>query len=114
MQDWVRDCDGKPVWMNCPYNISVLAQWVTYAHQQSQRGCTVICLLPYWRNYPWFQIVKDYAEIRLPGAKLVLDGFGPKAGNAAAICRRENTKALSQSSVKTKRDFARIGWIHRQ
>ena len=80
VQDWVRDCDGKPVWMNCPYNISVLAQWVTYAHQQSQRGCTVICLLPYWRNYPWFQIVKDYAEIRLPGAKLVLDGFGPKAG----------------------------------
>ena len=32
------------------------------------------------RNYPWFQIVKDYAEVRLPGAKVILDGFGPKLG----------------------------------
>ena len=79
-QDWVRDCGGKPAWCNCPYNLSVLSLWVNYAYQQSQRGCTVISLLPYWRNYPWFKVVKDYAEIRLPGARVILDGFGPKKG----------------------------------
>jgi hypothetical protein len=40
----------------------------------------VICLLPYWRYYDWFRIVKDYAELRLPGARVILDGFGPKTG----------------------------------
>ena len=79
-QDWVRDCCGKPVWMNCPYNLTVLGQWVSYAHQQSQQGCTVISLLPYWRNHDWFSLVKDYAEVRLPGARVILDGFGPKVG----------------------------------
>ena len=79
-QDWVRDCGGKPAWCNCPYNLSVLGQWVNYAYEQSQRGCTVICLLPFWRNYPWFQLVQKHAEIRLPGASVIHDGFGPKKG----------------------------------
>jgi hypothetical protein len=80
VQDWLKDCGGKPVWMNCPYNMSVLPNWVKYGYEQSQRGLELISLLPYWRNYPWFSIVKDYAEVRLPGARVVFDGFGPKAG----------------------------------
>jgi hypothetical protein len=79
-QDWVRDSRGKAVWMNCPYNKTVLDQWVTYAYQQSQLGCTVICLLPYWRRHEWFKLLRDYAEVRLPRDRVILDGFGPKEG----------------------------------
>lgn len=79
-QDWLKDCGGKPVYCNPPYFKTVLGEWVKYAYDQSQRGCDVICFLPYWRNYPWFATVKQFAEVRLLGARVILDGFGPKEG----------------------------------
>jgi len=110
IQDWVRDCGGKPVWCNPPYNLTVLGLWVSYAYQQSQRGCTVICLLPYWRHYPWFQIVKDYAEVRLPGARVILNGFGPKAGKQCGNLPPREYESLIVIFRQRQRGFC-SNWI---
>ena len=81
VQDWTKDCGGKVVWCNPPYNAAVLHLWVKYAWEQSQNGCTVVAMLPFWRNYDWFwDYVKPFAEVRIPGDMVVLNGFGPKTG----------------------------------
>lgn len=79
-QDWLKDCGGKVIWMNCPHNKLVLPEFVEKSYTESQRGCVTINLLPFWRNYAWFNLVKQYAEVRLFGAPLIMKGFGPKEG----------------------------------
>ena len=81
-QNWQKDSHGGLVWCNSPFHMSVLPDFVTMAHRESQRGdgCTVICLLPFWRNYPWFELVKKYAEVRLPGKLVIGEGFGAMEG----------------------------------
>jgi hypothetical protein len=87
-QDWTKDCEGKIVWCNPPYNASVLHRWVKYVWEQSQNGCVVVAMLPFWRNYDWFwHFVKPFAEVRIPGAMVVLDGFGPKTGKQCGNVR---------------------------
>jgi len=80
-QDWVADCGGKIVWCNPPYHLLVLGQWVEKSWRESQRGCVVVAMLPFWKTHDWFwTYVKSYAEVRYPGALVILDGFGPKTG----------------------------------
>lgn len=51
-QDWSKDI----CWMNPPYGREIGA-WVKKAYEESQRGATVVCLLPartdtnWWWNY---------------------------------------------------------------
>jgi hypothetical protein len=88
IQDWTKDCGAKIVWCNPPYNASVLPRWVKYAWEQSQNGCTVVAMLPFWRNYDWFwDYVKPFAEVRIPGDMVVLEGFGPKTGKQCGNVR---------------------------
>jgi hypothetical protein len=87
-QDWTRDCGGRIVWCNPPYNASVLQLWVKYAWEQSQNGCVVVAMLPFWRNYDWFwRYVKPFAEVQIPGDMVVLNGFGPKTGKQCGNVR---------------------------
>jgi uncharacterized small protein (DUF1192 family) len=80
-QDWKKDCMGKVIWCNPPYHKKVIANWVEKAWREAQRGCVVLCMLPLWRSHGWFaEYVKAYAEVRISGAPVVLQGFGPQQG----------------------------------
>src|SRR5208283_3875924 len=54
-QDWVADCGGKPIFMNPPFAFGTLEKFVEKAHLESQRGATVVCVLPFYKSYPWFR-----------------------------------------------------------
>lgn len=48
-QDWSKDI----CWMNPPYGRSI-SQWVKKAYEESQRGATVVCLLPARTDTKWW------------------------------------------------------------
>lgn len=80
-QDWKTDCQGKVIWCNPPYHKEVITDWVKKAWTEAQRGCVVVCMLPLWRSHGWFsEYVKAYAEVRISGAPIILQGFGPQKG----------------------------------
>lgn len=83
-QDWVRHCAGKIIFCNSPHNKLILAKFVEMAYEASQRGATVVCVLPYWHTVReadgWFQkYVVPYAEVRFFRDRVIFDGFGPMA-----------------------------------
>jgi hypothetical protein len=111
-QDWVKDCGGRIVWCNPPYNLSVLHLWVKYAWEQSQNGCAVVAMLPFWRNYDWFwRYVKPFADIRIPGAMVILDGFGPKSGKQCGNIRGPTDYETIIAVFRKSQTGAISGWI---
>jgi phage N-6-adenine-methyltransferase len=83
-RDWVADCGGRPIFMNPPYKFGTLEQFVAKAHSESQRGAIVVCVLPFYKSYPWFrQIVWEHAEIRMIQGQVIFSGYGPQAGKCA-------------------------------
>ncbi len=68
-QDWVesaRRAGIPPVfWCNPPYSRGMVEAFVQKAYEESQRGATVVMLLPTRTEQPWFHdIVLPNAEIR--------------------------------------------------
>jgi site-specific DNA-methyltransferase (adenine-specific) len=56
---------GHTVWLNCPYNRDGILAWVAKAYQESQRGTTVVCLLPAHTHAHWYhKYCQAHAEIR--------------------------------------------------
>ena len=53
--DWYdQDCDSASVfWMNPPYGRQIW-KWVQKAWEESQKGATVVCLLPARTDTRWF------------------------------------------------------------
>lgn len=49
--EWVSV--AKVVYMNPPYGRTI-GQWIKKAHEESQKGCTVVCLLPARTDTKWF------------------------------------------------------------
>ncbi len=53
-QDWNR---YDTCWMNPPYGRDITGIWLKKAYEESQNGCTVVCLIPsrtdtiYWHEY---------------------------------------------------------------
>lgn len=52
-KNWCELSRGKDVWLNPPYGRGII-QWVQKAYEESQRGCTVVCLLPVRTDTKWF------------------------------------------------------------
>lgn len=75
-QDWA----GNVCWMNPPYGRQI-GKWVEKAHEASQRGATVVGLLPARTDTRWFhEHIKDVAEIRFIRGRLYFndsDGRAP-------------------------------------
>ncbi len=69
-QDWAREV----CWMNPPYGREASA-WVAKAYSESQRGATVVCLLPARTDTRWWH---DYAtkasELRFVKGRLKFGG----------------------------------------
>ena len=70
-QAWLWSC-----WMNPPYAKGVQRQWIEKAYEESQRGCTVVCLIPARTDTKlWHECVMKAAEVRFIEGRL-------KFGNA--------------------------------
>ncbi len=73
--------------MNPPYSNPL--PWVKKAYEESQKGCTVVCLLPADISTKWFhEWVIGKAEIRLVRGRISFDGNkkgAPKFGSMIAI-----------------------------
>jgi phage N-6-adenine-methyltransferase len=52
-QDWYKLSGGGDVWLNPPYGRGI-GKWVRKAYEESQKGCTVVCLLPVRTDTKWF------------------------------------------------------------
>ncbi len=66
-QNWAEDSKrlGGPVWLNPPCGRGETTKWVKKAFTESQRGATVVCLLPSNTDTKWFhEWVLGKAEIR--------------------------------------------------
>ena len=80
-QDWAKDCDGKPVFMNPPFND--LERFVKKAYEESRREprSFAYCL---YKSHPWFRgYVWQHAEVRMVQGQVVFQGFGPQEGECA-------------------------------
>lgn len=68
-QDWKGTC-----WMNPPYGRQV-GKWIQKAYESSQKGATVVCLLPVRTGTRWFhKHICNRAEIRFIKGRLKFGG----------------------------------------
>lgn len=54
VQDWTVDAKDSAVWMNPPYG-STIGDWMNKAVRESDKGATVVCLIPARTDTRWFQ-----------------------------------------------------------
>ena len=81
VQRWSAHCPNGVAYCNPPYNFLVLGKAVRMAWEQAQAGLTVVCLLPYFKSYDWYEnVVKRYGERREIPGMVVCDGFGIQKG----------------------------------
>ena len=86
-QDWQGVC-----WMNPPYGRGV-DKWVEKAYNESQKGATVVCLLPARTDTRWFHsFVYNKAEIRFLKGRLKFVGAESSAPfpSMVVIFRKED------------------------
>lgn len=55
VQDWTADAAGGVVWMNPPYGRNGISDFMHKAMAESDRGATVVCLVPARTDTAWFQ-----------------------------------------------------------
>lgn len=69
LQDWSRDV----VFMNPPYGREII-KWMKKAWEESQRGATVVCLVPSRTDTAWFQDYAMKGEVRFIRGRLKFGG----------------------------------------
>lgn len=67
LQDWKGVC-----WMNPPYNNK--KNWIIKAYKESQKGATVVCLVPARTNTNWWHDYCMKGEIRFIRGRVKFDG----------------------------------------
>lgn len=73
LQPWAAPI-GHAVWMNPPYGRGI-GKWVEKARHESERGATVVCLLPARTDTRWFHDhIHGRAEIRFVRGRLKFGG----------------------------------------
>jgi len=77
VQDWSKDV----CWMNPPYGRE-LGQWMYKAYTESQRGATVVCLVPVCSDLGWWHDYAMKGEIRFLRGRVSYIAGDKKAGAA--------------------------------
>ena len=85
-QSWSGTC-----WMNPPYGREI-THWIRKAYEESQKGSTVVCLVPSRTDTGWFHDFCLHAEIRwIRGRVWFCNEYGkvgrPRFGSAIVIFR---------------------------
>lgn len=70
-QNW--SATAGVLWMNPPYGKEI-KHWVKKAYEESQLGCTVVCLLPARTDTSWFHQYCTKGEIRFIKGRLKFGG----------------------------------------
>lgn len=79
--DWTRT--GGAVWVNPPYSRGNVEAFVQKAYEESQKGATVVMLLPARTEQPWFHdIVLPHAEVRFIRKRIQFVGGKQQARQA--------------------------------
>lgn len=81
------DWDGHTVWLNPPYG-RVLNLWIRKAWEESQKGATVVCLVPARTDTAWWHDYAMRGEIRFIRGRVKYvrsDGFSDSAPFGSAI-----------------------------
>ena len=73
-QKWSGTC-----WMNPPYGHEI-ESWIRKAYEESQRGNTVVCLLPARTETNWFHEFCLKGEVRFIRGRLWFSARGGKTG----------------------------------
>ncbi len=82
-------------WMNPPYGRAI-ARWIRKAFEESQRGATVVCLLPARTDTAWWHsYVMKAREIRLLRGRLTFVGATSPAPFPSAIVLFNTTRTCS-------------------
>jgi phage N-6-adenine-methyltransferase len=90
-QRWSKASGGKAIFCNPPYARDQIGTWVKKGYEESQRGATVVMLLPQYVSYAWFRyIVSAYAEIRQVQGLVSFKGFGTNSGKGAGVTPSRN------------------------
>lgn len=79
-QSWA----GNVVFMNPPYGREIV-KWMAKAYTESQRGCTVVCLVPARTDTHWWHDYAMQGEIRFIKGRLKFGGHKNSAPFPSAI-----------------------------
>jgi phage N-6-adenine-methyltransferase len=78
-QQWKGVC-----WMNPPYGRQI-GEWMRKAFEESQRGCTVVCLVPARTDTEWWHEYAMRGEIRFIRGRIRFKGAASSAPFPSAI-----------------------------
>ena len=97
--EWERHFpSGRRVYLNPPY--TDLLAWVTKAAEESDKGLTVVMLLPWGQWAEWYEIVAKRAEIiRVVGRIKFIDP-NPSKGKPRLCPNGQNVIAILRSPVE--------------
>lgn len=78
-QPWIGSC-----WMNPPYGRTIKA-WMRKAHEESQKGATVVCLVPARTDTAWWHDYAVKGEVRFIRGRLKFGGHKNSAPFPSAV-----------------------------
>lgn len=95
-------------WMNPPYGRQI-AKWVRKAYEESQRGATVVCLLPARTDTAWWHDYCMKGEIRFLRGRIYFLQNGVRKTSApfpsAIVIFKGDKKQLEQTPTKRDKTF---------
>lgn len=94
-QDWSGSC-----WMNPPYGATI-GQWMEKALQESQRGATVVCLVPARTDTAWWHDYATKGEIRFLRGRLKFGDAENSAPFPSAIVVYRDVRAGAPPKEET-------------
>jgi len=81
-EDWNHH--GYTMWMNPPYGREI-GKWMKKAYEESQKGCTVVCLVPSRTDTKWWHDYAMKGEIRFIKGRLKFGGHKNSAPFPSAV-----------------------------
>ena len=91
-------------WMNPPWSRE-LKKWVIKAYEESQKGSTIVCLLPVRTNTLWWHkyIIDTGAEVRFLKGEIKFNGMERGLWMPCAIVIFRPSEIISNASGEEKR-----------
>ena len=79
-----KDWSGEVCWMNPPYGREI-SSWMRKAYEESQRGATVVCLVPSRTDTAWWHDYAMKGDIRFLRGRLKFEGAKHSAPFPSAV-----------------------------
>jgi site-specific DNA-methyltransferase (adenine-specific) len=90
-RDWQTDAHDGAVWLNPPYGRTI-GRWMRKAHDESQKGLTVVCLVPSRTDTAWFQDFALTHEVRFVRSRLHFSGSDRAPSPSAVVVMKKKER----------------------